>query len=54
MNKTAAIMLALPVMGGLLACAKSEPPPPPPVAPSGTPSGELDPARAWLPVSPSS
>ena len=36
MNKTAAIMLTLPVMGGLLACTKSEPPPPPPVAAPAT------------------
>ncbi len=28
MNKITAIVLALPVMGGLLACKKSEPPPP--------------------------
>ncbi|PYQ21383.1 MAG: hypothetical protein DMF79_08265, partial [Acidobacteria bacterium] len=30
------IMLTLPVMGGLLACTKSEPPPPPPVAAPAT------------------
>jgi hypothetical protein len=36
MNKTTAILLTLPVMGGLLACTKSEPPPPPPVAAPAT------------------
>jgi len=36
MKKITAIMLALPVMAGALACKKNEPPPPPPVTAPAT------------------